>query len=209
MQSNSSNRPVLDRSVLVLNRSWIPVHVSTVRRAICMVYQSVAQVIASDTLQACDFEDWICLPDPPCSGYIATMTLPIPAPEVIQLLSYNKIPNHEAPFTRQNLYHRDNYTCQYCARKDALDRLSIDHVRPRSKGGLTSWENCVLACIQCNARKADRNLHESGLRLIRRPRRPRWTPYMNLAIEDRLVSWRRFTSKGDWDTPEFSHASGA
>lgn len=192
-----SSRSSLDRFVLVLNRSWIPVHVTTVRRAICLLYQEVAQVIAPDTLETFRFEDWV------CSGRsvvaIETTSLPVPVPEVIQLFRYNKVPTHEAPFTRQNLYHRDNFTCQYCERQESSARMSIDHVMPRSKGGLTTWENCVLACTRCNAQKADRTLKETGFRLRRKPRRPRWTPYMNLAQKDRLSSWRRFIAKGDWD----------
>lgn len=204
-----TQKPALDRSVLVLNRSWLPVHVTTVRRAVCMVYQDVAFAVATDTLQACSFEDWVCLAEHPTNTWITTTSLPIPVPEVIQLLAYNKIPNHEAPFTRQNLYHRDNFTCQYCARKDSPDRLSIDHVLPRSKGGETNWENCVLACRRCNTRKADRSLRQSGLSLLRKPKRPHWTPYMNLAREDRLLSWRRFTSKSQWDKPAMSQATGS
>ena len=192
--------PVLDRSVLVLNKSWIPIHVTTVRRAVCMVYQDIARVIATDTLQTHEFEDWLCAEHPVETRFIASTSFPIPAPEVVQLQGYNKIPNHEAPFTRQNLYHRDDHTCQYCARRGTGSMLSIDHVKPRSKGGLTTWENCVLACVKCNARKADRTLRQAGLCLLRQPRRPRWTPYMTLAIEERLSSWRRFTPASDWES---------
>jgi 5-methylcytosine-specific restriction endonuclease McrA len=199
LESTAYRRPVLDQSVLVLNRSWLPVHVTTVKRAICMVFQDIAQVIATDTLQTHRFEDWLCIEFPSGTPVITTTSFPIPAPEVIQLHLYNKVPNHEAPFTRQNLYHRDKFTCQYCARRESAAHMSIDHVLPRSKGGQTNWENCVLACVKCNARKADRSLKESGLRLRRKPKRPRWTPYMNLAAEDRLSSWRRFTPQSDWD----------
>jgi 5-methylcytosine-specific restriction endonuclease McrA len=69
----------------------------------------------------------------------------------------------------------------------------VDHVQPRSRGGTTTWENCVLACVGCNARKADRTLKESGLRLLRKPERPRWTPYLNLRPSQRMESWSRFT----------------
>ncbi len=199
LEKATHHRPVLDRSVLVLNKSWIPVHVTTVRRAICMVYQEIAQVIATDTLQTHRFIEWVYIEHQACTAFIATGSLPIPAPEVVQLHVYNKIPNHEAPFTRQNLYHRDNFTCQYCSRRDSATHMSIDHVLPRSKGGQTNWENCVLACVKCNARKADRTLRQSGLRLRSEPKRPRWTPYVNLSPQDRLVSWRRFTPKSDWN----------
>ncbi|MHC4516534.1 MAG: HNH endonuclease [Planctomycetota bacterium] len=85
----------------------------------------------------------------------------------------------------------------------------MDHINPKSRGGLTSWENCVLACVRCNAQKADRPLHESGLRLLRKPRRPRWSPLLNLPHEARLLSWRRFTPQGQWDVFDASRATGS
>jgi 5-methylcytosine-specific restriction endonuclease McrA len=185
-------RSVLDTPTLVLNRSWLPVHITTVRRALCMVYQDAAAVVAPDTLQVHDFGEWVTLADPPTARWIRTPRLAVPAPEVIRLNHYDHVPVHEAPFTRRSLYQRDNYTCQYCGRRAGPEKLSIDHVLPRSKGGRTSWENCVLACIRCNARKADRSLKESGLRLLRTPRRPRWSPYIHLGKMDRLPSWTRF-----------------
>jgi 5-methylcytosine-specific restriction endonuclease McrA len=104
------------------------------------------------------------------------------------------VPCHEAPFTRRNLFLRDDFTCQYCGRHCASDHLSIDHVLPRSRGGATNWENCVLACVSCNARKADRTLKEAGLHLLRAPVRPRWSPYLNVRPNQRMESWSRFTA---------------
>ena len=121
----------------------------------------------------------------------------MPVPEVIHLEGYDRIPIYEAPFTRRNLYHRDNYTCQYCGARLPAERLSIDHVRPRSKGGKTTWDNCVLACVRCNTRKADRSLKEARLRLMRPPMRPRWSPYLSVANEKQLPSWRRFLREHD------------
>ena len=74
--------------------------------------------------------------------------------------------------------------------------MSIDHVTPRSRGGGTNWENCVLACVGCNARKGNRSLKEAGLRLLRPPARPRWSPYLSLRPGQRLESWHRFTPEG-------------
>ena len=192
MEPQPTRKSVLDLPTLVLNRSWIPVHITSVRRAVCMVYQDVAAIVATDTLQTHRFLEWLCLPSPPTSRWIRSATVSVPAPEVIRLNHYDRIPTHEAPFTRRNLFQRDNYTCQYCGRRSPVDKLSIDHVQPRSKGGRTTWENCVLACVRCNARKADRTLKEAGLRLRKQPRRPRWSPYLNLSKFDRLPSWSRF-----------------
>jgi 5-methylcytosine-specific restriction endonuclease McrA len=200
--SERRGRAVLDRHSLVLNRSWVPVHVTTVRRALCMVFQTAARVVATDSLQTHDFEDWLLMGEMEGiahQGWVRAGRCRIPAPEVVQLLHYDRIPAHDAPFTRRNLYQRDDYTCQYCGRRTGAERLSIDHVTPRSKGGRTCWENCVLACVRCNTSKADRTLKESGLRLLRQPRRPRWSPYLSMTAPDRLESWQRFTPASLWD----------
>ena len=183
---------LLDRSALVLNRSWMPVHVTTVRRALCMMVRDVARVVAPDTLAVYSFPEWVGLPEPPTRDFVRSPSVRIPVLEVVVLRGYDRVPCHEAPFTRRNLFLRDDFTCQYCGRKGSPDRLSIDHVTPRSRGGRTTWENCVLACVGCNARKADRPLKDSGLRLLRQPTRPRWTPYLNLRPNQRLESWHRF-----------------
>ncbi len=183
---------LLERSALVLNRSWLPVHVTSVKRALCMAVRDVARIVAPDTMAVYSFTDWIQLLEPPTVDFVRSPSVRIPVPEVIVLRGYDRVPCHEAPFTRRNLFLRDDFTCQYCGRRGASDRLSIDHITPRSRGGRTTWENCVLACVSCNARKADRPLRDSGLRLMRQPRRPRWTPYLNLRPSQQRESWQRF-----------------
>lgn len=186
-------KSVLERPCLVLNRSWVAIRVTTVRRALCLVFGDAARVVHTESLQAHEFFDWCRAPHGPGRHWIRTPSCRVPAPEVIQLLGYNRIPAYAAPFTRKNLFERDGHTCQYCGRRFGTDRLSIDHVQPRSKGGRTSWENCVLACVRCNSTKGDRSVHEAGLRLLRRPRPPQWTPYLNLRQSEHLASWAQFT----------------
>lgn len=157
-----------------------------------MLVRDAARAVATDTLAIYRFEEWIRLCDPPTSHFVRSPSIRIPVPEVVLLRGYDRIPCHEAPFTRRNLFLRDDFTCQYCGKRCSSDRLSIDHVTPRSRGGATNWENCVLACVSCNARKADRSPKDVGLRLLRAPTRPRWTPYMNLRPHQRLDSWHRF-----------------
>ncbi|HLU39627.1 MAG TPA: HNH endonuclease [Planctomycetota bacterium] len=188
---------LLSAPVLVLNRCWVPVHVTTVRRALCLVYRGAARVVAPDTLEVHSFHEWVCLPDPPATSWLRGVRTRVPVPEVIHLVTYDRVPRYEAPFTRRNLYHRDDYTCQYCGVRLPVDRLSIDHVRPRSKGGKTSWDNCVLACVRCNTRKADRSPQEARLRLMRQPKRPRWSPYLGVANDKQLPSWQRFLHARD------------
>ena len=184
---------LLERATLVLNRSWRPVHVTTVRRALCMVFRDAARIVAPESLATFTFEEWLEQPVEHHHLAIRSPSLQMAAPEVIVLVQYDRIPCHEAPFTRRNLFLRDEFTCQYCGRKCTSDHLSVDHVMPRSRGGSTCWENCVLACVGCNARKADRTLREVGFRLLRPPVKPRWTPYLNLRPNQQMESWARFT----------------
>ncbi|MFN3243068.1 MAG: HNH endonuclease [Planctomycetota bacterium] len=177
----------------MLNRSWRPVHVTTVRRALCMVFRDAARIVCPETLAVYEFVDWIDQPIPAQAPTIRSPSVRILAPEVILLSRYNRVPCHEAPFTRRNLFLRDDYTCQYCGKRSGSNLLSVDHVHPRSRGGSTTWENCVLACVGCNARKADQTPKEAGLRLLRKPERPRWTPYLNLRPSQRMDSWAKFT----------------
>ncbi len=183
---------LLERATLVLNRSWRPVHVTTVRRALCMVFREAARIVSPESLATFTFEQWLDQPVPADEVAIRSPRIRIAAPEVILLRHYDRVPCHEAPFTRRNLFLRDDFTCQYCGRRCSTDHLSVDHVLPRSRGGSTSWENCVLACVACNARKADRTLKEAGLHLLRPPVRPRWTPYLNLRPSQRMDSWAKF-----------------
>ena len=111
---------------------------------------------------------------------------------MILLCAFGGLPRMEVAFSRKNLFRRDGYRCQYCDARRPTHELSIDHVIPRSRGGQTSWENCVLACIRCNTKKGDRTPRESGLRLRRAPARPAWSPLHETAPQARPASWRAF-----------------
>ena len=193
---DKSCKTVLDRPTLILNRSWMPVHVTIVRRAICLLYRDAARVVSED-FQLHDLWAWIQLEAENGIGNGNLIRCPcrsFPAPEVIQLRLFDKVPTYSAPFTRRNLFQRDAHTCQYCGQRYPTERLSVDHVLPRSRGGHTGWDNCVLACVRCNSAKGDRDLKTSGLRLRRPPRPPRWTPYLNLRPSEWLESWSPFTT---------------
>ncbi len=92
-------------------------------------------------------------------------------PSVVALKRYIK-GNRTPAFTRFNLFLRDRFTCQYCGSREAVSDLTFDHVRPRSRGGRTSWDNVVAACASCNFTKSNHMLHEIGMRLIREPGTP-------------------------------------
>ncbi len=120
-------------------------------------------------------------------------------PEVIRLTRYEKLGERSVVFSRRNLFRRDRATCQYCAAQPGPAELTIDHVVPRSRGGLSSWTNCVLACVMCNTRKANRTPPEARMALRRTPRKPAWHGPLVAPAGDRPVSWDQFLSKAYWD----------
>ncbi len=91
-------------------------------------------------------------------------------PTVIRLRQFVRVPFRELPLTRKNILHRDNQCCQYCGYRG--EKLSIDHVIPRSRGGLHSWENVITACLNCNVIKGNRTPQEAEMPLKKQPRRP-------------------------------------
>lgn len=141
------------------------------------------------------FEEWS------VSGFqtdrmIKTPMLSIPAPDVIVLKKYGERPPRKVQFTRPNLYRRDDYTCQYCGVEMPERKLTIEHILPRSRGGATSWENCVAACENCNFSKADKTPTEAGMRLKSAPARPAWTPKLALPRgHEARESWQPFLEK--------------
>jgi 5-methylcytosine-specific restriction endonuclease McrA len=97
-------------------------------------------------------------------------------------------------FTRENVFRRDHYTCQYCGDRFDVKKLNIDHVIPRDKGGATCWENVVCSCIRCNTRKGNKLPREAKMYPLREPRMPRWRPLFSSPSDSGgHESWRHFT----------------
>jgi 5-methylcytosine-specific restriction endonuclease McrA len=117
-------------------------------------------------------------------------------PSVIRLLRYIRIKRRfdYVPFSRANIYARDNHTCQYCGRQCPTAELTFDHVIPVAQGGRKDWENIVSCCVTCNRRKGGRTPQEASMRLIRPPRRPDSAPAVRITIGLRNApeSWRDY-----------------
>lgn len=191
---------MLQHPTLVLNRNWQPVNVATVARALVLLWNEVAAVVDPADYQLYTWDDWSRLRPRDDEPVIRTTRSCLRVPEVIVLAEYDRLPRGAVSFSRRNLFRRDHGTCQYCGRRPASDELSIDHVLPRSHGGTSNWENCVLACIDCNKRKADRTPHQAGMKLARAPVRPEWKPlYARHAT--RIESWSKFVSESYWNVP--------
>ena len=107
--------------------------------------------------------------------------------------------SERVPFSRRNIYKRDRFQCQYCGTRTPIGELTIDHVLPRARGGRSTWENCVLACLRCNRRKGHRLPSEAGLQLRRPPREPHWSPCISIPLAKRRASWEQFVSEQYWN----------
>ena len=190
---------MLNSPTLVLNRSWVAISTTSVRTALALVYKRVARVIQPETYQTHDLDSWSDLRVEPGDPCIRTVRLEIPVPEVILLTRHNHMPRRQVPFSRRNLYRRDGNCCQFCGRRFPTHELSIDHVIPRSRGGRTNWENCVLACIPCNVRKGSRLPDEANIALLRPATAPRWSPCLTVNVGRRRASWEKFVSEQYWN----------
>jgi 5-methylcytosine-specific restriction endonuclease McrA len=190
---------VLSEQALVLNRSWSAISTTTVRDALTMLFTGVAKAIQPETYETHGFDSWAGLAVEPDERCVRSVSMRIRVPEVIVLAHYNGMPNPSATFSRRNLYRRDHNTCQYCGARPGTSELTIDHVVPRSRGGLSTWQNCVLACVPCNGRKANRSPEEAHMRLLNTPVKPLWTPFMEVPVARVRQSWKRFVSDRYWD----------
>lgn len=194
---------MLHERTLVLNKHWTAVTTTTVRTALVLLYRETARVICPETYEVFDLDGWIdrsMTAAPAGPSAILTPRFRIQKPEVILLRDYGGHPRREVTFSRKNLYRRDNYTCQYCGVRMPTEELSIDHVIPKSRGGKTAWENCVLACIRCNTKKANKTLREVGFQLISKPEKPRWSPFEEVGRRERPTSWEKFISDEYWNS---------
>ena len=197
-------KTILSSPVLVLNRLWQPVHTCSVRRALkllCLGHAQVVQTEGEAKYQTHDLSSWAEhsvntvreVAHDVVHELIHSVKVAILAPKIIVLGAYDRLPRMEVKFTRQNVFLRDKFVCQYCRRKFSQKDLNLDHVHPRDKGGKTTWENIVTSCIRCNTKKANKLLHEANMRLLAEPKRPRWRPLFVMRTETRThQSWQQF-----------------
>ena len=189
--------------VLVLNRLWQAINVCSAERALGLLYTGHAQVVHQDgtTFNTFSFREW-CDFSGGSDGaeVVQTISLRIRLPRIILLLFFDRLPNKEVKFTRHNVFERDKNTCQYCGHKFDRSELNIDHIVPRQRGGLTTWTNVVCSCVECNRRKGSKTPEEAGLRLVRRPKKPRWRPFIEVQfIRTADHSWRHFLDLAYWN----------
>ena len=146
------NNGTLSKPVLVLNATFEPLNVCTIKRALGLVFSGKAEIIVNGR------------------GFIHTNTVKYELPSVIRLGYMIKRPRPRVALSKREILHRDNYTCQYCGKKTRT--LTIDHVIPRRLNGPHTWQNLVAACPSCNHRKGDKTIEQINMQLSRKPFEP-------------------------------------
>ena len=191
---------MIEGPCLVLNRSYLPVHITSIKRAICLVFKGLAQVV-DQHYQTYDFQSWSELSQR-TNSYTDAIKLTngnLKIPRVIMLTFYDKLPSREVRFNRVNIFARDKNTCQYCGNKFKRPDLNLDHVVPISQGGETSWFNVVCSCIPCNSKKGGRTPRQAHMKLLSKPKVPPYSIFMNVSPQPRLIeAWKTYMNPIDF-----------
>ena len=157
---------------LVLDSTYFPVRIVSWQRAMILFLSGRAEVVTEYTERQ-------------IQGVTKTFALPN-----ILKLHGRHISNRNVRFSRHNIFWRDNFQCQYCKKTELPASLTLDHVLPQSRGGKTNWENIVSCCSPCNTKKGNRLPHEARMKLLKRPKAPKWTPQLYLRLkEDDPKEW--------------------
>jgi 5-methylcytosine-specific restriction endonuclease McrA len=186
-------------TVLVLNRNWQAINVRTPADAFCQMAIDAAtglDIEGHDVMRPVSWAEWLTLPVRPQDNAVGTARGLVRVPTVIVCVGYAKVPLKRPKLSARNIRERDRHRCQYTGKILRPDESSIDHVIPRSRGGRTTWDNCVLASREVNARKGDRLPRAAGLRLIAVPKTPSSIP-VTLSIRNAhgIKDWEPFLVK--------------
>ncbi len=161
--------------VLVLNASFEPLNIVSVQRAVVLLLKEKAELIEAATAK------------------VRAENVALDWPLVIRLVAYVPVPRRlPLPLSRRTVLARDLYTCQYCGDQPGRNELTVDHVLPRSRGGLTTWDNVVTACGPCNRRKGNRTPDEAEMRLLNSPGRPRFIAVVLLGEANAHEVWQKY-----------------
>tara|TARA_Y100000590_G_scaffold107077_1_gene121833 strand:- start:4 stop:558 length:555 start_codon:yes stop_codon:yes gene_type:complete len=170
--STSINGHLLNRAVLVLNANYSPMMICTAKRAICMGYLNKVDILAN------------------YSDQVHSPSITLDLPSVIKIRDYIKYDNLSVDLNRKNIIARDEHICQYC--NSSKTPLTIDHIIPKGRGGMDTWENLVTACKPCNQKKGDRTPDEAGMALNKLPKRPNRLHYFQRFVKDQQKDWRPY-----------------
>jgi len=197
----------LNCSVLVLNKHYMAIRVVGAKRAFSLLCRGIAEVVSLEegSYANYDFRSWCEVSqfrrqfEPQGHDWVATVNFHIAVPRIIRLLFYDRLPRGEIKFNRRNIFARDRNHCQYCNRRFPTSELSLDHVVPRSVGGLATWDNIVCACTTCNVKKGGRTPKQANMALARKPVKPKHNPLIHIHLgADRYSSWKQFLDHAYW-----------
>lgn len=156
---------------LMLNSSYEPLKLVNWQKALILWFQDKVEVLSHH------------------QSYARTIKDKFPLPSVIRLKRYvRSVETTRIRFCRENIYIRDDYTCQYCCSRFPTKELTLDHVFPVSQGGLKIWTNIVTACRSCNQRKGNRTPEQANMPLLKKPEEPRWLPALRFEVNRKHAS---------------------
>jgi 5-methylcytosine-specific restriction endonuclease McrA len=200
---------VLESRVLVLNSIYQPINVISLKKALCKLVKSVAEVVHVEDgmYNSYSFASWAEVSElrqqiqalGTEDELLGSAGFSFVVPRIIRVLTYSKSRKHPVRLNRKNVFARDRRICQYCGKRYPSEGLNLDHVIPRSQGGKEAWENLVCACFRCNSRKGGRTPLQAGMKLIRLPVRPP-AAAVRVTIGDRKYKdWEAFVSDAYWE----------
>lgn len=167
----------MSRSTLLLNASYEPMKVISWQKAVSLWFSEKVEIVE-------EYDDFD----------LKSVSMTMKCPAVVRLVRYVKNHRTKVKFSRLNVFSRDNFSCQYCGAQPGTRNLTYDHVVPKSRGGKTSWDNIVTACLPCNAKKADRTPKEAKMPLRTKPTKPAARSYNRLVfnIPKTPEAWRSY-----------------
>jgi len=183
---------------LVLNKGWIPIHIVSWQKAISLIYQEKCKALDKDYLSYA-YDDWKAFSIANAKNYhiLHNINYPLALPEIIVSISFDRLPDRQVKYSRQNIFARDKFRCMYCGKQFQRKELTLDHVYPKSKGGRTTWSNTVSSCYSCNQKKANLTLEEAHMRLKFKPKKPKWfSPLDGVNVKTHpCKSWKHFMDR--------------
>lgn len=172
LPADTGTSGALSGHVLVLNQDYQALTITSVQRAIILVLLQKAELVEAESAR-----------------FVRSPSQRVPWPSIVRLKAYVRVPYKRVLLTRKNVIRRDGHRCQYCG---ASDRITIDHVMPRSRGGKDTWTNLVAACVPCNNRKGNHTPKEAGMELARQPFRPSYVMYIRDFVGSLEQTWKPY-----------------
>lgn len=194
--------------VLTLNKLYQPLQIVTLKKALKSIVSGRAEIVnvEENSYVSYDINSWMEISELKYMieeenddiNWIGSFQIP----RVIRYLDYTKINYTKIKFTRKNVFTRDNFTCLYCGYKpNDIKELQLEHIIPKSRGGKTTWTNTVCSCYKCNTKKGDKTPQEAGMKLMRKPFKPKVLAPNKIRIkDDRYSCWENFVSNLYWNT---------